>query len=318
MYALIRNTKYVIWNYRKETFSSLISYYSRGLKIFFYLTGHIKLSKILKPFHTSGFISPKIFYIYLFKYLSNRLSTKDKLDILTNHYAFFKKNFPYHILKSIFSGGLKCWSEVKGKDVFEMRLQTTTPYENEGSLSMLFNMNGVTLYRIAFTFSSGESFGVLDNQIIYITRIQGMKGGLDEISKSSKYFSDITPPVLLVSAIEGLALSLGIKTVIGISLENQLSYLVSDEYSFQKNYNEFWKTYESVKIYSGDYLLPLPLQHKGIALIKSKHRSRALNKRKVRQDVSRKVYSFFVSEVFTAKRIRLSPLRVVPELRATA
>ncbi len=280
--------------------------------------GHIRLSRTLKPFHKSGFISPKIYYIYLFKYLSYSLKTRDKLAILANHYEFFRKHFPYHILKSIFSNGLKCWFEVRGQDHFEMRLISTTPYENEGSLCMQFNMNGVTLYRIAFTFASGKNFALLDNQIIYITRIQGVKGSLDEISKSSKILNDVAPPVLIVSAIEGLALALGIKTIMGISLENQISYLVSDQYSFQKNYNEFWKIYESVKIYNGDYILPLPLQHKDIGLIRSKHRNRTVNKRKMRQDTSRKTYNFFVNEVFSAKRVHLSPLRIVSGIKATA
>jgi uncharacterized protein VirK/YbjX len=315
---LIRNTKYVIWNYSDRPVSALISYYLKGLKIFLFLRSHIRLSRTLKPFTTSGFISAKIYYIYLFKYLSYSFGTKNKLKILTNHYEFFKKNFPYHSLRAIFEDGMKCWSEVKDSNLFEIRLISNTPYENEGSLSLIFNMNGETIYKLAFTFCPGKEFGLLDEQIIYATRIQGVKGSLDDISKASKFFNDNTPPTLLVSAIEGMALALGIKTVIGISLQNQISYQVSDKYMFQKNYDEFWRTYESIKISDGDFLLPLPLQHKGLALIKSKHRNRTINKRKVRQDISRKMYAYFNNNILTAKRIKLSPLRVIREEKATA
>jgi uncharacterized protein VirK/YbjX len=318
LYSLIRNTKYVAWNYRKESFSSLFSYYSRGVRIFFYLAGHLGLSRALKPFSTSGFISPKIYFIYLFKYLSNSLNTKEKLGILANHYAYFKKQFPYHVLKSLFSDGLVCWSESRGQTTYEMKLISTTPYENEGSLCMLFTLNDTILYRLAFTFAPGKIFGLLDEQIFYITRLQGVRGCFHEISKSTKFFNDVTPPAMLVSAIEGMALALGIKTVIGISLENQISYLVSDRQSFQKNYNEFWKTYDSVKIYNGDYLMPLPMQHKDIGLIKSNHRGRTVNKRKTRQDVSRKIYYFFANNVFTAKRIPISSMQMVKGIKATA
>ena len=318
LYSLILNTKYVIRNYSSRPISTLIAYYLKGLKIFFFLRSHLRLSKALKPFNTSGFITAKIYYIYLFKYLSYSFSTKNKISILTNHYEYFKKNFPYHSLRHIFKDGLKCWSEIKDSNVFEIRLISTTPYENEGSLSFVFNMNGETIYRLAFTFSPGSQFGLLDEQVIYVTRIQGVKGSLDDISKSSRFFNDNTPPTLLVSALEGMALSLGIKTIVGISLQNQISYLVSDKYSFQKNYDEFWKTYESIKISDGDFLLMLPLQHKGLALIKSKHRSRTINKRKVRQDISRKLYAYFNSNILTGKRIKLSPLRVAREAKATA
>jgi uncharacterized protein VirK/YbjX len=315
---LIHNTKSIIWNYRKTPLSSLVSYYIKGLRIFLFLRGHSRLAKALKPFSVSGFITAKINYIYLFKYLSYSLSTKSKLKILANHYEYFKNNFPYHALQAIFKDGLRCWAEVKDSSVFEIRLISTTPYENEGSLSLVFNINGETIYRLAFTFSPGRQFGLLDEQVIYVTRIQGVKGTLDDISQASKFFSDNTPPTLLVSAMEGMALSLGIKNIVGISLQNQISYLVSDKYSFQKNYDEFWRTYESIKISDGDYLLSLPLQHKGLGLIKSKHRNRTINKRKVRQDISRKMYGYFTNNILTGKRIKLSPLRVVREEKATA
>jgi uncharacterized protein VirK/YbjX len=315
---LIHNTKTVIWNYRKASLSSLASYYLRGLRILFFLKGHSKLARALKPFSVSGFITAKINYIYLFKYLSYSLSTKSKLRMLTNHYEYFKNNFPYHALLAIFKDGLRCWSEVRDSNLFEIRLISTTPYENEGSLSFVFNMNGETIYRLAFTFSPGREFGLLDEQVIYVTRIQGVKGSLDDISQASKFFNDNTPPTLLVSALEGMALSLGIKNIVGISLQNQISYLVSDKYSFQKNYDEFWRTYESIKISDSDYLLSLPLQHKGLGLIKSKHRNRTINKRKVRQEISRKMYGYFTNNILTGKKIKLSPLRVVREEKATA
>ncbi|HXB44810.1 MAG TPA: DUF535 family protein, partial [Puia sp.] len=198
MYSLIRNTKDVIWNYRKESFRSLTSYFLRSLRMFLFLRGHAKLTKALKPFNVSGFTTAKINYIYLFKYLSNSLSTKSKLKVLANHYKYFKNNFPYHALKPIFKGGISCWSDVRGANVFEIRLLSTTPYENEGSLSFVFNVNGETIYRLAFTFSPGREFGLLDEQVIYVTRIQGVKGSLEEISRASKFFSDSTPPTLLV------------------------------------------------------------------------------------------------------------------------
>jgi len=318
LYSLIRNTKDVIWNYRKQPISSLISYYLKGLRIIFFLGGHSRLTRALKPFSASGFISAKINYIYLFKYLSYSLGTKNKLQILANHYEYFKNNFPYHALRPIFKDGLRCWSEMRESNLFEIRLISNTPYENEGSLSFMFTMNGQAIYHLAFTFCPGRQFGLLDEQIIYVTRIQGVKGSLDDISQASKFFSDNTPPTLLISAMEGMALSLGIKNIVGISLQNQLSYLVSDKYSFQKNYDEFWRTYESIKITDGDYLIQMPLQYKGLSLIRSKHRNRTINKRKIRQEISRKVYSYFLNNIITGKKIRLSPLRVVREEKATA
>ena len=282
------------------------------------MPGHIRLNKALKPFSSLGFIANRTYYIYLSKYLSCSLSTENRLEILTNHYKYFKNNFPYHALRLIFRDGLKCWSEIRDSNVYEIRLISAFPYETEGPLSLVFNVNGDTIYTVSFTFSQGRYFGLIDDQILYVSRIQGAKESLDVIAKSSRVFNDNAPTVLLISALEGVALSLGIKTIVGVSLQNQIGYAVVGQNGFQKNYDEFWKTHESTKISSGDFLLPLPLQHKGLALIKSKHRSRTINKRKIRQEISRKTYAFFMNNIFSGKKVHISPLRVVREIRATA
>lgn len=308
----------MINNRREKPTAVLFSYLCNAFKILFYIPQHIQLSKVLKPFSSLGLIANRTYYVYLSRYLSYALSTEMRLDILINHYKYFKKNFPYHILRSIFKDGLVCWSETRGSDNFEIRLVDAYPYETEGSLSFVFNVNGTPLYTVSFTFSPGNHFGLVEDQVLYVTRIQGAKESLDIISGATKTFSDNTPPVLLISAIEGMALSLGIRTIVGISLHNQIGYALVGQSGFQKNYDEFWKTYESVKISNSDYLLSLPIAYKGLSLIKSKHRSRVLAKRKVREGISRKVYSFFMNNVLTGKRVRFSPLRVVRESKATA
>jgi uncharacterized protein VirK/YbjX len=316
VYSIVTNIKDTIWDYRKVSASSLLIYFFRGLKIFFFINGHLKLNKVLKPLHTGGLLTPKIGHIYLFKYLSGALNTTAKLSILTNHYNYFQNKFPKHIAMQIFKEGLVCWKEVKDAATFEIRLISNTPFENEGSLSMIFTMNDVTLYKAAFTFSPGNKFGLVDDQIIYVTRLQGAKSSLDIISKASKFFNDNTPPTLLVSTMEGLALSLGIKTILGINSQNQISFInnKNNHTQFYRCYDEFWETFDSVKIHTGDYLLSLPLNHKTISLIKSKHRNRTINKRKVRQELSRKTYIYFNEKLSGVRKINTSYLTVVKEV----
>ncbi len=296
----------------------LASYMFNGLRIFSNVEGHVKLTKVLKPFNTSGLLPARTSYLYLYKFLSCSFNTENRLHALTSHYKYFKNNFPYHSLRLIFSRGLFFWSETVENDLYEMRLINAFPYETEGILSCIFSINGTDIYTVSFTFCEGANFGLVDNQVIYISRIQGGKESLDAISKSTKCFSENAPHVLLMSAIEGMALGLGIKTIVGISNQNQIGYMSTGSSSFQKNYDDFWKTYESIKIGNGDYMVSLPIQYKGLSLKKSKHRNRSINKRKVRQEISRKVYLFFVNNVFSAKKIRFTPMRAVKEIKATA
>lgn len=304
---------------QKKPFSLLVSYIYRALKILFYIPDHIKLNDVLKYFSASGFVADRTYYVYLSTFLSYSLSTESRLKILINHYQFTKENFPLHILKFIFCNGLKCWSETRGKDKFEISLVTAYPYDTEGKLSLVFKSNDIVLYTISFTFSKGHIFGLIDDQVIYVTRIQGTKESLEAISAATKIFNDNALPVLLMSALEGLALSLGIKSIVGLSLRNKIGNAISEK-SFQKNYDEFWKTFESVKISNNDYFLSLPLQNKPLSLIKSKHRSRVVAKRKIRRNISRKTYLFFSHKVLTPKKVRISShLRIIKkEIKATA
>ncbi len=318
MYSIISNARKVLLSNINRPVATLPGYFLKGLMIFFFLGGHIRLSKILRPMYSFGFLTPKISFIYLFKYLSFSIGTRSKLKILTNHYAYLQKRFPLHAIDQVFKSGVVCWKEVRQSQLFEIVLASTTPFENEGSLSLSFKMNGDTLYTRAFTFCPGDSFGLLDEQIIYVSRIQGAKGELDTITRSAKYFNDNTPPTLLISTLEGIAMSLGIKTLLGVSAHNQIGFCAATT-NFQKCYDSFWKTFETTRISSGDYYLALPIRNKDISLIKSKYRGRTLNKRKVRQEISRKVYRYFVNNIVTSRKTGTLSVSFIQErARATA
>ena len=314
MYHAISNIKYSIQDCRNKSLSLLSSYFVKAVQIPFYLNSHSKLAKILNPLQSAGVLGVKMSYLYLFECLSNSFSTKSRLKILTNHFIYFQNKFPNYVAHKILKDGIVCWKEIKEDNVFEIMLMNTAPEECEGQLSLNFLMNGTVIYCLAFTFCQGNQFGLIDDQIIYVTRLQGTKKSLDIISKAAKFFSDNSPSTLLVSAIEGLALSLGIKTILGISSSNQISTLYNNNAShFYRCYDEFWETFECVKIHNGDYLLSMPLNYKTISLIKSKHRNRTINKRKVRQELSRKIYFYFNEKLSGVRKITTSYLSIVKE-----
>jgi uncharacterized protein VirK/YbjX len=316
LYPAISNIKYSIRDCRKKSFSLLTSYLAKAIKIPFYIRAHAKLADVLKPLQSAGVLGAKMCHLYLFEYLSSSLNTKSRLKILTNHYIYFQNKFPDYVAHQVLKDGITCWKEIKDNNIFEIKLMGTTPEECEGSLGLNFIMNGNIIYCLAFTFCQGNQFGLVDDQIIYVTRLQGAKSSLDIISKASKFFNDNTPPTLLVSTVEGLALSLGIKTIFGINSQNQISFInnKNNHTQFYRCYDEFWETFDSVKIHTGDYLLSLPLNHKTISLIKSKHRNRTINKRKVRQELSRKTYIYFNEKLSGVRKINTSYLSVVKEV----
>ena len=267
-----------------------ISNLLKGFRIVFFLNGHFRLRKTLRPLYVNKLLSPRVRVYYLFKYLSSSLTTNNKLKIIDFHYSFLQTHFPLHIIRKIYSGGLTLWRETKDLNVYDISLESSSPYEREGPLLLKFNMNGIPLYRLGFSFSPGGCFGIGKKKILFISRVQGTPRFLKEISICTKVFDENKPSSMLVSIAEGLALGLEIKAITGICTANQLSPFST---SLVTNYDKFWETFKSTKISSGDYYMDLPIKNRDISLIKSKHRKRTLKKRNTRNEICLKVYKYF-------------------------
>src|SRR5450432_767751 len=95
---------------------------------------------------------------------------------------------------------------------------------------------------------------------------------------------------ILMSVIEGVALSVGIRKVIGISAKKQLSTeIVSDTHI--NNYDTYWISRGGMVTGDGNYLFTCPLQNKPIELIKAKYRSRTIAKRAKRAEIAGKTFT---------------------------
>ncbi|MDR3629201.1 MAG: DUF535 family protein [Desulfocapsaceae bacterium] len=277
----------------------------RGSRILFFIHDHFKLRKTLSSLHRHRLLCPRVKVYYLFDYLSVSLTTRKKLKIINCHYAFLQRTFPFHIIKKIYGDGLTFWSETREGNSYEISLKTPSPFEREGPLLLDFTMNGTALYCMGFSFAPGKCFGVRERIILFISRIQGYAGRLKEISVCTKAFGENKPSTLLLSIVEGMALGLGVESLIGISTNNQLACLTAD---YARNYDRFWESFESTKISSGDYYLELPLKNKDLFLIPSKHRRRTLKKRATRREIALKVYAHFSKMNLLKNEVQAFPL----------
>ena len=270
----------------------LINYF-KTLKIVPYLKKHKELKEILKPISKYPVI--KITNnIYAFSYLSKKLSTKGKLEILSHHYQYIQKIFPCSNVGLLFKDGLLCWSETINDDSFAIKLAHNY-LEFEGSLALDFYMNEMLIYKLAFTVAEGESLNVSEPIAIYVTLLQGTIGQMPSITKATKNLQDIIPSTILLCVLEGIGISLGIKTIVGISSRNQLCYKNEIASNHYNNYDAFWNSQGAVKMYNGDYLLSCPVKLKPINLIKAKYRNRTLAKRTKRAEIIGKVYEKFAT-----------------------
>ena len=103
-----------------------------------------------------------------------------------------------------------------------------------------FAADAIPLYELSF--SLAEKANGAGAAVMLIVRIQGARGHFAEIRKATLDGGDISPAHLLVSAAEGIAVALGVSTVLGIGNDEQLSKSSIDKAGCLFDYDAFWES----------------------------------------------------------------------------
>ena len=213
---------------------------------------------------------------------------KKRLETLSFQYKFLHKRLTSQQRSMMIERGALCWRKDFEDCSHSIVMKIPQKYECEGCLSLSYAVDDKEIYLIAFTICPGSDFGFNDQFVILVSRIQGTKGRHEDISKAAKQLIDIFPSSALMSALEGLCLTLDINKVIGISAKNQVSFIDKDHRPAISQYDDFWKTFEADTLnVSGDYLITVPFGFKSLEHIRSKFRKRTLAKRSEKSSISK-------------------------------
>lgn len=274
--------EYFLSQFRKKSFCK--SLFINIKRLCFYLQNVKKFNQfghLLTHFPLSESHKFKIKLSPLSNYLSRVFPLESVLLILFENYTFIEQQFSASTIEKIFCDGLECWRY----DIYSIRLIKTKVDDYEGSFALIFNVNEKKIYTLAFSFA--KSVIIPGQWAIYIARKQGERGMLLESKKTAKAFNDNKIITLVLAAVEGLALALDIRQIIGVGTINQLSNCkIEMRETFIHLYDDYWETQESIKLENGDYLLPVPMLFKPLDIIPAHHKKRTLIKRQRRQEIS--------------------------------
>jgi uncharacterized protein VirK/YbjX len=277
-----------VWTIGRSLTDGIRNWVVTPLKIFANQKPLNDLTIVLNYYpHSSmkGFTQRELINEYLFSLLFH---PKKKIGILIFQYKFLWERLTPQKRDAMSEGGIICWERTFTKYTDRIVLKITQKYECEGCLSLIYSFESQDIYIISFTICSGLVFGFDDKNIILVSRIQGVQGKHGEIVKASKQLADIFPASALMSALEGLCLSLGVNKIVCISAKNQVSFVNRDLGRPAIQYDRFWETFEEYMIVrSGDYLIRIPFAVKSTRLIRSKFRKRTLSKRAIKGDISK-------------------------------
>jgi uncharacterized protein VirK/YbjX len=118
---------------------------------------------------------------------------------------------------------------------------------------------------------------------ILVACIQGRRGCLDQISRAARDCVDTSPALLLLSAVEGMAMAWRIGTICGVSDDEQLSKDVEGKQpGIWFEYDLFWESHCGDRC-KGWYQLSVPLPHKPLSSASADNRKRIRRRRRFRE-----------------------------------
>ncbi|MFT3935435.1 MAG: DUF535 family protein [Chitinophagaceae bacterium] len=309
-YQTAKNDQKPFLSFLTETAPFAQKHFFRVLQMAKHIRQHMALVKVLEPMKELPLISKRTSFIYMLHYVSRNMNIKTKLNVLTHHYQFLQEIFPKTSIEKLFDKGIECWSTQSEGDKLSVRLAHSGYLEFEGSLSLFFYVNDKPISTMSFTFAPGHSLGMPDDKVIFVSLLQGKVGEWESISKATKMMNDLIPSTILMSVVEGIALALGIKNIVGICAKHQLSKeTVTDAHA--NNYDNYWISQGGIQTEEGNFQFSCPLPNKPIEQVKAKYRGRTLTKRAKRAEVANETTANFLAATYHPYTRRL----ITPTLR---
>lgn len=266
----------------RDAFHQLGNILSVSLVIF-HFHKHIKLMRVMYHPRTRGLVRryPKIAYKYLVKYASLNLPTRGRLALVTSHYSLVQKFFNDAFSDVVYGDRLSLWKSPRADFPLAIDLDFPGTFHTEGDLCITMRLGDRDVYRMVFILSSGATFGLGQQNVIFITCVQGLTNH-ETLRHISGECCDVHPADTLMAVLQGIAATLDITTLVGIRTDQQICNTGKTYFS----YDSFFEEYGMLDQGMNAYLIRVPLQRKELALIPARHRARTRRKRAFRDAVS--------------------------------
>lgn len=234
---------------------------------------------------------PRIVFKYLHQYLFLSMGRTARLAAFLFHYRFILAYATTGFYSELIARKHIVWKTSLAAGELKIRLTFPFPDDQEGDLSLVASVDSQQLYILSFSIIQGALIGLPHPQVIFIARIQGLSD-IETIRHVTSQCEDITPPALLMSALEGLTQAFCIPVIVGVSASEQLSSAkLTNGRSLVFDYDFYWESMGGEKS-TDHFIFQVPFIHKPIEEIRSNHRRRTIKKRAYRKSVSELVESY--------------------------
>lgn len=261
------------------------------------LRGQIELLRIfsLPAFKSLVLLDP----IFTFRHLSTEflfrgLTAKERTASILHHYRFLISRLPDRARGQHGHWEIPIIDKQENGRAFAVTLGLPAKdalWEGESLLQL--KVDGTPVYQLQFTIVPGWALNSQQPDVVFVQRLQGMRGRFGQVSAATKAFGDVAPPLLLVTALQGIATAWGIREMACISARSQhAGKRYKDEISsapFRKAYDDFFLELGATRVTADFFSLSLPIVEKPIELIGNGHKARTRKKRAFRHEIANRV-----------------------------
>lgn len=215
-------------------------------------------------------------------YLIKNISVTQRVQCACSHYQLENDYFNTAYKQAVYlTGNLTLWSKTVNDVNYSIQLSAGFRTVPEGDLCIALFVNQISVHKISFTWIKGEIFK-LESQIVpFIGRNQaGWGENLELRQQFNLAFPHNAPVYFCISALQGLAKSIGATQILGVSSENQVGFHPTETQHFVNTYDVYWESIGGKKLATLAYVIPVPFYVKPLSEVSVKHRKRKADRRK--------------------------------------
>jgi uncharacterized protein VirK/YbjX len=218
-------------------------------------------------------------------YLVRGFTVAERAACFLYHYKRLLSALPDSLLRRTLQEDVAILEIPEGANCFVLTMGMSRPSFMEGELSLHLRVDGEIVFVLSFTIVAGWVVKSQAEEILLITRLQGVKGAYPPISYATKTLHDVAPDALLFAALQGIANAFGISEIAAVSGVMQSYYREDDAADFKEAYDDFFTELGIPKSAAGFFRIPLPFQEKPLTFIKHGHKIRTRGKRAFKQQI---------------------------------
>lgn len=206
-------------------------------------------------------------------YLMRGLNTRQRWQVLRQHYSFAFKYFTASAFQEIFTvpGAVVAGLPVVNSGLFSLRLLYHNLYEKEGELSLV--LYDETKQARVFTLTFCVCWRHAGRPEIFIGGLQGFKAGYqhESVVAITREMHGLRPKALLLFTLQQISSLWDVTAIRAVS--NQTRNLPHDDREIRADYDEFWLESGGCLGTDGNFTLPLAFNPRALSTIRPNKRS---------------------------------------------